>query len=412
LGTARKTTASVEELPITNAGPNAKVNIKRSGDGPIRAVPPPGEKPPKLMTKEEFGEMWSRLVDKETSDEERAEKAEVERGMQELRAEIEEEARSGEAEGKETAEVEVDGAASETAAEVTAAEADGAATPPGTPPAPIDTAESPAAAADTAIVPPAVPANPDSFSTRVASVLKEEFGLDEAEELERRRIADLHAAAAAPPAQADSPPPEDPAPVPEPLRPQRRAILTRIADYFWGDIIVPNTPETLPAAPEIRLNLGEVAPAVPAPEQVPAADPVPEALDPEVLAAAEQAGLDADAMDDAEDIEGILELVGMQGPLVGLFQTAMFCLLLVISTILLAVVLPYLFGKTVLSVLDSPLYFLVALPLRLASHVADVTVDLAAMIGGGLMMAVAAFALRLHKYISIFVTRLPSASWG
>ncbi|OQN96416.1 hypothetical protein B0A48_17668 [Cryoendolithus antarcticus] len=412
LATARKATTDSDELPITNAGPNAKVNIKRSGDGSIRAVPPPGEKPSKLMSREEFGEMWSRLVDKETSDEERAEKKEVERGLRELRAEIEEEeAKSGEAEGKEIVEEEVDVAAAETTEEVAPAERDGAVTPSGTPPAPIDIAEPPAAAADTAAVPPAALTNPDSFSNRVASVLKEEFGLDEAEELERRRIADLHAAAAVPPAQADTPPPEDPAPVPEPPRPQRRAFLTRMSDYFWGDIVVPNTPETLPAAPEIRLNPGEAAPAVPAPVPAPA-DPAPGVLDPEVLAAAEQAGLDADAMDDAEDIEGILELVGMQGPLVGLFQTAMFCLLLVISTILLAVVLPYLFGKTVLSVLDSPVYFLIALPLRCASHVADVTVDLAAMIGGGFMMAVAAFALRLHEYISIFVTRLPNASWG
>ncbi|KAK6434454.1 hypothetical protein LTR95_009364, partial [Oleoguttula sp. CCFEE 5521] len=417
LGTTRKSTTASEELPITNAGPNAKVNIKRSGDRPIRAVPPPGEKPPKLMTKEEFGEMWSRLVDKETSEEEKSAKAEVEKGMAELSAEIEaEEAKSGEANQTETGEAnptetgeeEVDVAATETTAEIAATEVDVAVTPSTTPPTPTNTAGSPIATSDTASVPPAASTNPDSFSNRVASVLKEEFGLDEAEELERRRIADLHAAAAPPPAQADTPPPEDPAPVPEPPRPQRRAILTRIADYFWGDIIVPNTPEALPAPPEIRLNPGEAAPAAPAPEPA-AADPAPEVLDPEVLAAAEQAGLDADAMDDAEDIEGILELVGMQGPLVGLFQTAIFCLLLVISTILLAVVLPYLFGKTVLSVLDSPVYFLVALPLRLASHVADVTVDLAAMIGGGFMMVLAVFGLRLHGWTSMLVSSLPSA---
>ncbi|OQN98498.1 hypothetical protein B0A48_15759 [Cryoendolithus antarcticus] len=409
LGIARKTTTSAEELPITNAGPNAKVNIKRSGDGPIRAVPPPGEKPPKLMTKEEFGEMWSRLVDKETSEEEKAAKAQVEKGMAELSAEIEEEEeKKVEAEEAEIAQTENDYAAAGIVAEDAASETASAVPPPESPAAPIDTVEAPTTIVGTAILPPATPTNPDNFSNRVANVLKEEFGLDEAEELERRRIADLHAAAAAPPAQADSPPPEDPAPVPEPSRPQRRAFLTRIADYFWGDIVVPNTPDALPAAPEIRLNPGEAAPVVPAPEPAPA-DPAPEALDPEVLAAAEQAGLDADAMDDAEDIEGILELVGMQGPLVGLFQTAMFCLLLVISTILLAVVLPYLFGKTVLSVLDSPVYFLIALPLRFASHVADVTVDLAAMLGGGFTMALAAFMLRLHDWLSMAVSWLPSA---
>ncbi|KAH6693436.1 E3 ubiquitin-protein ligase MARCH6 [Plectosphaerella plurivora] len=67
--------------------------------------------------------------------------------------------------------------------------------------------------------------------------------------------------------------------------------------------------------------------------------------DPEVIEAAAAAGIDPEAVDDAEDIDGILELIGMRGPLVGLFQNAVFCAVLVSVTIFVCVFLPYNIGR-------------------------------------------------------------------
>ncbi|KAK3064358.1 hypothetical protein LTR53_018521, partial [Teratosphaeriaceae sp. CCFEE 6253] len=82
-------------------------------------------------------------------------------------------------------------------------------------------------------------------------------------------------------------------------------------------------------------------------------------------------------------MEGVLELLGMQGPLLGLLQTSTFCTLLVICTIVGAACLPYLWGKLVLSgVVGSPGYFFVKLPLQIAGGVADVVVDVTLFVVG------------------------------
>lgn len=101
--------------------------------------------------------------------------------------------------------------------------------------------------------------------------------------------------------------------------------------------------------------------------------------DPEVVAAAVQAGLDpngVEAVDDGEDLEGIMELVGMQGPLAGLIQNGMFCAVLVSLTIFLGMWIPYIAGKLFLVFLANPVSLLFKLPLRWASLSADLIIDL------------------------------------
>jgi len=100
--------------------------------------------------------------------------------------------------------------------------------------------------------------------------------------------------------------------------------------------------------------------------------------DPEVAAAAAQAGIDVndqDAIDDAEDLDGIMELIGMQGPLTGLFQNAMFSAVLISATLACAVWLPYLGGKVVILFMGSPVALFVKLPLQIVATLADLLVD-------------------------------------
>lgn len=176
-----------------------------------------------------------------------------------------------------------------------------------------------------------------------------------------------------------------------PERPETLAANHGLADtimnWLWGGLNPVVRPQEdhadLQDDEHIVENLADEAPFV----RVDHAQPVVEnvgnnehpAQDPEVVAAAVQAGIDpngAEAVDDGEDLEGIMELVGMQGPLAGLIQNGMFCAILVSLTIFLGMWVPYIAGKLFLVFLANPVSLLFKLPLRWASISADLIIDL------------------------------------
>ena len=167
--------------------------------------------------------------------------------------------------------------------------------------------------------------------------------------------------------------------------PQRRlGLLEHVTDWLWGGAAAaPSSSEQLAGDDEhIVNNIADEAPFVPIERGHPlrAADHNGEVpgQDPEVVAAAIQAGLDpneVEAADDIEDLEGIMELVGMQGPLAGLVQNGMFCACLVSLTIFFGVWIPYISGKLFLVFLAHPVSLLLKLPLRCAASTADTIID-------------------------------------
>lgn len=168
------------------------------------------------------------------------------------------------------------------------------------------------------------------------------------------------------------------------LEESRKGPISRLFDWFWADIILEeedNAPLPGIFDEEIIGNEAEEPPFVHIDGGQPDREPE-NAQDPEVLQAAAEAGLDAEAIEDAEDLEGVLELIGMQGPLVGLLQTAMFCGVLITTTLGTAIGLPYLFGKIALLFLGHPITTMVMAPLRLVSIVADAIVDATVYVGG------------------------------
>jgi E3 ubiquitin-protein ligase MARCH6 len=66
-------------------------------------------------------------------------------------------------------------------------------------------------------------------------------------------------------------------------------------------------------------------------------------------------GLDPDAIEDAEDLEGVMELLGMRGPIAGLFQNAIFCAFLVSVTIFLGIFVPYNIGRVTVWTIANPM---------------------------------------------------------
>ncbi|KAL5118725.1 hypothetical protein ACEQ8H_003402 [Pleosporales sp. CAS-2024a] len=167
----------------------------------------------------------------------------------------------------------------------------------------------------------------------------------------------------------------------------RPSLVEQALEWMFRDIgpAVPVTDEPRNDEHIVR-DIADEAPFIPFAGNEPQAPANAPAQDPEVAAAAAQAGIEVneqEAIEDAEDLEGILELIGMQGPLVGLFQNAIFSAVLISATLACAVWLPYLWGKVVILFLGSPVALLIKLPLQLIATVTDLIVDFALVVMAG-----------------------------
>ena len=161
-------------------------------------------------------------------------------------------------------------------------------------------------------------------------------------------------------------------------------LLETITEWLWGGMAQPitNHEEQGQDDEHVVRDIGNEAPFVPfnrgqlvIQEGNEDDNAVP---DPEVLRAAAEAGIDpndAEAIEDAEDLEGVMELIGMQGPLAGLVQNGMFSAVLISMTVFFGIWIPYIAGKLLLVFLANPISLFVKLPLRWASIIAEVITD-------------------------------------
>ena len=158
--------------------------------------------------------------------------------------------------------------------------------------------------------------------------------------------------------------------------------LERLMRAMWG---IPDASdvdrEQLPVEPDEHVvnDIAEEAPFVPAgrrqnllPAQNPALDAADDRNAGEVIRDLD--GNPVDPLDDLEDMEGFMELIGMQGPIMGLIQNGIFCAMLVSLSVSAAIWLPYIFGKGFLIFLARPIHVLQQ-PLRFLSTSADMIVD-------------------------------------
>lgn len=90
--------------------------------------------------------------------------------------------------------------------------------------------------------------------------------------------------------------------------------------------------------------------------------------------------------DAADDFEGIMELVGMRGPLLGLVQNAAISSMLITATVAVGVAFPYVTGKTVMMILAHPILFFFRLPMMAVSFCAEFLVDFATMVAFSLLL--------------------------
>lgn len=170
---------------------------------------------------------------------------------------------------------------------------------------------------------------------------------------------------------------QQPSQTQQPLPRVPRSLADKVFDWFWADI----TPEDLgPERPQqddehIVVDPELEAPFIPVQNNgLFAGDGVEDDQD----EAAGEAGIDpndVDAIEEADDLEGILELIGMQGPIFGLLQNGVFSALLISLTVALGIWLPYLWGKIALVLLANPVELIFGVPMTAVSVVADITLD-------------------------------------
>lgn len=136
---------------------------------------------------------------------------------------------------------------------------------------------------------------------------------------------------------------------------QPGGFVNRVADFMWRDIEDVDGEDALePDAVELFLD-DQDAPFVEANHgDGQNMDAGPVELAPDVVEAAAAAGLDPEALEDAEDFEGIMELIGMRGPIAGLFQNAIFCAFLVSMTIFFGIFIPYNIGRVAVWIVANP----------------------------------------------------------
>ncbi|KAI9055712.1 hypothetical protein LZ554_000654 [Drepanopeziza brunnea f. sp. 'monogermtubi'] len=190
--------------------------------------------------------------------------------------------------------------------------------------------------------------------------------------------------------------PDTPLPVargPVVARPaEGQGLLGDIAEYLWGGVGEGIIHEDLGTNDEhIVQDLAAEAPFVPVhhhdvlEQDADFAEP-----DQAVVDAAIAAGLDPndpDAIEEAEDFEGIMELIGMRGPIFSLVQNALFSAFLLALTVAIGIWIPYNIGRVSLLVAANP-GPAVKLPLRYLFGFAALLQDFAVS-AVGLMIYVA-----------------------
>ncbi|KAG6005883.1 hypothetical protein E4U43_000528 [Claviceps pusilla] len=173
------------------------------------------------------------------------------------------------------------------------------------------------------------------------------------------------------------------------VEPDRPGLVSRVTNYMWGDLDqhqdADGPPDEAVIGQGVGLDAGDLVGADDAWVDEPIAQ-AEEANDDmngdangaanvNVIDAAAAAGMDAEAIEDLEDFEGVMELLGMRGPIAGLFQNAIFCAVLVSVTIFACIFMPYNIGRMSLWVVANPIQ-LVRMAIGLSKVIQDAVIML------------------------------------
>lgn len=185
-------------------------------------------------------------------------------------------------------------------------------------------------------------------------------------------------------------------------------LFARLAYWFWGDITVDEHAPAVQALEDDEQVVQDPALEEPfVPVQNRPQDLLPDGA---IAGAGAEPGLDANDVDamEGDDFEGIMDLIGMQGPIFGLLQNGVFCALLIAFTVAVGIWLPYLWGKIALVLLANPLELIVGVPMTAVTVVADIALDTLIGVVGYIMYWFSFFAKLLLGPFGAF---LPINEW-
>ncbi|KAI1075415.1 hypothetical protein F5B20DRAFT_560266 [Whalleya microplaca] len=131
-------------------------------------------------------------------------------------------------------------------------------------------------------------------------------------------------------------------------------IVDRMADFMWGNVEAVPVDDMAPGEAVDIFGDNQNAPFFDNDHEDEGQDENDVEMAPDVVEAAVAAGIDPEAIEDAEDFEGIMELIGMRGPVAGLFQNAIFCAFLVSTSIFVGIFIPYNIGRVTVWILANP----------------------------------------------------------
>lgn len=175
--------------------------------------------------------------------------------------------------------------------------------------------------------------------------------------------------------------------------PQPAGLVGRVANFMWGDLDRHADELEMQAAEQQAADDDEDA-WVDIDGDVVMDDG--QAIGDDPMQAAD--GFDQEAIDDMEDFEGVMELIGMRGPIAGLFQNAIFCAVLVSVTIFACIFVPYNIGRVTV--------WLMASPMRLVRMI----VEISKLIQDALVMACAFLAWCLINLLEMAVFVVPGSA--
>lgn len=167
----------------------------------------------------------------------------------------------------------------------------------------------------------------------------------------------------------------------------------RIADFMWGDIEVASH-DVVAADGEvdedgaddgqwfdIPMDAGDDIDDHHHDEDIDVADVDVDAGDGDVDGVP-GAGMDPEAIEDMEDFEGIMELLGMRGPITNLFQNVIFCAVLVQTALFVCIFIPFNVGRITFWITAKPIRLV-----RILFELSKVIQDLFFVAGGFLSWA-------------------------
>ncbi len=200
--------------------------------------------------------------------------------------------------------------------------------------------------------------------------------------------------------------------------PPPKSVADRVMDWLYQGIVPTETAQNEGHHNDEHVvqDLAAEAPFVPVAHAAAEIDNGPDeggnlAPNVEVAAAGADAALDPEepeVIDEVEDFEGVMELIGMRGPILGLIQNGVFSAVLIISTVTGGVWIPYCWGKAVLLLIGDPMLYLVKLPIIAISAAADMVVDVSLLAIGSVTWWVnnsLGWALTPLSWIFPFITK-------